>query len=93
MASGRLEGKVAWVTGAASGIGRASALELATRGARVAVTDLDGDSAGLVSHVHHGRVQRILVSAEVFDERLDTAFVFEQVACSTTLIDQFNTHP
>lgn len=37
-----LEGKTAWVTGAAHGIGRASALALAQAGADVAVMDLNG---------------------------------------------------
>lgn len=45
MAARALEGRVAWVTGAASGIGRASALELAQRGARVGVTDVNGAGA------------------------------------------------
>ncbi|MFP6654426.1 MAG: SDR family NAD(P)-dependent oxidoreductase, partial [Myxococcota bacterium] len=35
------EGKVAVVTGAASGIGRATALRLAARGCRIALADLD----------------------------------------------------
>lgn len=39
--AGRVEGKVAMVTGAASGIGRASALHFASEGARVVVADID----------------------------------------------------
>jgi NAD(P)-dependent dehydrogenase (short-subunit alcohol dehydrogenase family) len=39
----RLENKVAIVTGAGSGIGRASAVRLAANGARLAITDLDAE--------------------------------------------------
>ena len=41
----QMEGKVALVTGAASGIGRASALALARAGAAVCVSDINGDGA------------------------------------------------
>jgi len=43
--AGRVQGKVALVTGAASGIGRATALLLATEGAIVMATDRDGAGA------------------------------------------------
>ncbi len=42
---GKLDGKVAIVTGAASGMGRATAALLASEGARVVAADIDGDGA------------------------------------------------
>lgn len=39
----KLDGKVAVITGAASGIGRASAIEFAKEGAKVVVTDVNAD--------------------------------------------------
>ncbi|MBV7435139.1 glucose 1-dehydrogenase [Cardiobacteriaceae bacterium TAE3-ERU3] len=44
-----LSGKVAIITGAANGIGRASALMLAGAGADIAIGDLDMDAAGKVA--------------------------------------------
>jgi NAD(P)-dependent dehydrogenase (short-subunit alcohol dehydrogenase family) len=46
---GALDGKVALVTGGASGVGLATVRRLSAEGARVAVVDLD-DSAGAAGH-------------------------------------------
>ena len=48
--TGRVKGKVALVTGAASGIGRATALLLVREGANVAVTDIDEPGAQRVAN-------------------------------------------
>jgi NAD(P)-dependent dehydrogenase (short-subunit alcohol dehydrogenase family) len=48
-ASGDWSGAIAFVTGGGSGIGRALCLELARRGARVTVSDLNADAAAKVA--------------------------------------------
>ena len=52
--SGRLEGKVCIVTGAGSGIGRASTLLFRSEGAIVAAADIDTSADGVTHRVDVG---------------------------------------
>ncbi|MFD5540465.1 glucose 1-dehydrogenase [Streptomyces sp. NPDC127079] len=76
--TGRVEGKVAVVTGGASGIGRSSAERLANEGAIVVVTDVQDDlgektvhaireSGGRAEYLHHDVAQETAWS-DVFDQ-------------------------
>jgi dihydroxy-acid dehydratase len=64
-AAGRLAGKVAVVTGAAKGIGRATAIVFAREGARLVLTDLD--DVGLDAIVRELRAAEVEVDAVVGD--------------------------
>ena len=63
-----LVGRVALVTGAGSGIGRAIARRLAAEGACVAVADRDGDSAAVVAEGLGASDVALPVTADVGDE-------------------------
>jgi NAD(P)-dependent dehydrogenase (short-subunit alcohol dehydrogenase family) len=78
-----LQGKVALVTGGASGIGRATALLLASEGAAVAVADLHGEGARAVARLASDAGGRaIAVECDVSDsaqakatvERVESGF-------------------
>ncbi|MEQ4304653.1 glucose 1-dehydrogenase [Plantactinospora sp. B6F1] len=76
--SSRLAGKVALVTGAAGGLGRASAERLAAEGARIVVVDIDGDSA---RHVAESLpTEAIAVTADVSSESDVERYMAEAVA-------------
>ncbi len=73
---GRLEGKVAIITGAASGIGRASAILFAREGARVVIVDrnMDGLAATKDTIAKGGGTVELLI-ADVSEEEDVKAFV------------------
>ncbi|MGW5518819.1 SDR family NAD(P)-dependent oxidoreductase [Nocardia africana] len=64
------ENKVALVTGGASGIGRATALQLAERGVRVVVTDVDAAGGkDVVASIESAGGTGIFIEADVRDEQ------------------------
>ncbi|MDP9258062.1 MAG: SDR family oxidoreductase, partial [Actinomycetota bacterium] len=69
---GELSGRVALITGGASGIGRATARLIADRGGHVVVADLNADGAGEVAEeivARHGVRRALAVGVDVTDER------------------------
>src|SRR5262245_63345100 len=67
--------RVAVVTGAASGIGRATALALSRQGARVALCDKDGAGLSALKKTMRGAGQTRMVELDVADqERARRAF-------------------
>ncbi|MGY1839418.1 MULTISPECIES: SDR family NAD(P)-dependent oxidoreductase [unclassified Modestobacter] len=78
-----VQGKVAVVTGAGSGIGRQLAFELARRGARVAVSDVDEGRAAETA----ARVRAL--GAEVHRARLDVADRDAVLAYAATVAEHF----
>jgi 3-oxoacyl-[acyl-carrier protein] reductase len=66
----RLEGRIALITGAASGIGRAQALLFAREGAAVVAADLNGDGAEqVVSEIQAAGGTGLAVRMDVSDEQ------------------------
>jgi NAD(P)-dependent dehydrogenase (short-subunit alcohol dehydrogenase family) len=78
-----LNGKVAVVTGAASGIGRALAVELVRRGARVAISDID--VTGLEE------TKALCGSADVVTYKLDVSSKEEFFAHADSVVADFGT--
>src|SRR5512136_2248905 len=65
LVEGRLAGRIAVVTGAANGIGRASALRLAREGADLAVVDREGDALDEVARaIEAGGRQALAITAD-----------------------------
>lgn len=73
-------GRVAFITGGASGLGRAAAQQLAAQGALVVVADVQLDAAGsLARELAAGGAQSIAVGCDVRDDRA------VEIAVSTTV--------
>ncbi len=82
----RLQGKVAAVTGAGAGIGKAIALRFAREGARLTVSDRDAASAErTAAEIRSAGGEAVAMACDVSDEAQVTAFVARAVEAFGTL--------
>lgn len=88
---GRLEGKVVILTGAAGGIGRATAHRLAAAGARLALIDADADGVtGLATELEREGGEVLAVAADVSDAEQVAGYVgnvAEALGCPDALFN------
>jgi len=76
MSTGRFDGQVVAITGAAAGIGREAALRFAAEGAAVVLVDLPGDGLGETAKMVEAAGGRALaVTADVTDEAQVQSYV------------------
>jgi NADP-dependent 3-hydroxy acid dehydrogenase YdfG len=80
-----IKGKVAVITGAGSGIGRALAYDLARRGAKLAISDVD--TAGLAETAKQVRV----IGAPVHEQRLDVTDRAAVLSYADTVVAEYGT--
>ena len=81
LVAGRLADRIALVTGAANGIGRASALRLAREGAHLAVVDREGEALHAVGRAIEGLGRQALA---ITADWTDAAVVREAFAAPVT---------
>jgi len=85
--AGQLEGRVALITGGASGFGRAAALKFCAEGAQVAIGDLNGDGAEHTAHaVRSSGGEALAAQVDVAEPASVTRF-FERVVNQFGRID------
>jgi len=83
----RMEGKLAVVTGAGSGIGRASALRFASEGANLAIIDLDGNGLEETAESARADGTKVLtITADCTDEAV-VKDAFRKIASEAGFVD------